>query len=473
MRPLAFLALLGALAAPLSAAPDAATSPRPNIILIIAEDMSADLGCHGVPDARTPHLDRLAAEGVRFTRAFTHAPVCAPSRSGMVTGLNPLRYGAQHMRSQVGNHPAPFTRALAAAGYEVLWPGKTDLQGLPDKALGARRQPWLDQAPPKAPFFAYHNIGVTHEAQIRADDGRHARNTRELAPADRRDPAKVALPPFYPDDPEIRREVAHYHELVTAADLEVGKVLEWVRKHGIERNTLVIFTTDHGRGMPRFKRSPKDSGTRVPLIARWPARLPSGSVRDDLVQWLDFAPTFLALAGAPVPPGLDGAPFLEAPVPGRRYVHSFRDYMDEDRDQVRSVRDSRFRYVRNLVPGQSESGHVAYQEVGATMRALRRGMSEGKLDATQAAYLLPNRTSEQLFDTQSDPWETRDLAKDPAHAEKLAELRAECDRWLASLGPLANLGPDELAAQGVIRPRSADYARRAATGRLETGDKAK
>lgn len=442
-------------------------TPRPSIILVIAEDMSADLGCYGAADARTPNLDRLASEGVRFTRAFTHAPVCAPSRSGMITGLSPLRYGGQHMRSQVVRHPAPFTQAMAAAGYTVLWPGKTDLQGLPDKALGASRQSWLDRAPPKGPFLAYHNIGLTHESQIRADDARHARNTRDLRPEDRRDAAKVTLPPLYPDDPAVRREVAHYHELVTAADQEVGKVLEWVRRHGIERDTLIVFTTDHGRGMPRFKRSVKDSGTRVPLIARWPARLKAGSVREDLVQWLDFAPTFLTLGGAPLPAGLDGAPFLESPVAGRRYVHAFRDYMDEDRDQVRSVRDLRYRYVRNLVPSQTESGRVAYQEVGQTMRALRAWHSAGKLTSGQAAYLEPGRPAEQLFDTETDPWETRDLAQDPAHAPKLAELRAECDRWLASLGPLAPLGPDELAGQGVIRPRSPEYARRAATGRLE------
>lgn len=457
----------------LSAALAAQGPTRPNIVLIIAEDMSADLGCYGCVDARTPNLDRLAAEGVRFTKAFTHAPVCAPSRSGMISGRYPLAYGGQHMRSAVMAHPAPFTARLAASGYTVLWPGKTDLQGLPDSQLGASRGKWLESSPPKGPFFAYHNINLTHEAQIRANDGTHARNTRGLAAADRRDPTKLTLPPFYPDDPAIRRELAHYHELVTAMDLEVGRVLDWVSKHGIGRDTLVIFTTDHGRGMARFKRSPKDTGTRVPLIARWPAALGAGLVRDDLVQWLDLAPTFLTLGGATLQPGLDGASFLPSPVPGRRYVHAFRDYMDEDRDQVRSVRDSRFRYLRNLVPAQSESGRVAYQESSATMQTLRRLHAEGRLNPIQRAYLEPGRPAEQLFDTQADPWETRDLAADPAYAAKLAELRAECDRWLASCGPLASLGPDELASRGVIRARSAEYARRAATGSLPKEQPAK
>ena len=460
------LAVPLALAASLAAEPPA----RPNIILIVAEDMSPDLGCYGAPDARTPNLDRLAAEGARFTRAFTHAPVCAPSRSGLVSGRHPLAYGGQHMRSQVVAHPAPFTRALAAAGYAVLWPGKTDLQGLPDKELGANRRPWLDRAPPRGPFLAYHNIFLTHESQIRADDAGHARNTAGLTPADRRDPAKVALPPFYPDDADARRELAHYHELVTAVDLEVAKVLGWVRRHGIENDTVVVFTTDHGRGMPRYKRSPKDTGTRVPLLVRWPGRIPAGTVREDLVQWLDLAPSFLALAGAPLPAGLDGAPALLAPVPGRRYVHAFRDYMDEDRDQVRSVRDARYRYVRNLVPAQTEAGKVAYQEVGRTMQALRRWHAEARLSPDQRAYLEPGRPREQLFDTEADPWELRDLAADPAHAGKLAELRAECDRWIAACGPLAGLSPEELVARQVIKPRPAGYERRAATGKVEPGD---
>lgn len=465
--------LLAAALLPLASLPAAEPAARPNIILVVAEDMSADLGCYGAPDARTPNLDRLAAEGARFTRAFTHSPVCAPSRSGMICGRHPLAYGAQHMRSQVVAHPAPFTQALAAAGYRVLWPGKTDLQGLPDRALGADRGAWLGGAPPAGPFLAYHNISLTHESQIRAADGAHARNTRELGAADRRDPAKVSLPPFYPDDPAVRREVAHYHELVTATDIEVGRVLDWVRRHGIERDTLVIFTTDHGRGMPRFKRSPKDSGTRVPLLARWPGRIAPGTVRDDLVQWLDLAPTFLSLAGAPLPPGLDGAPFLAGPVAGRRYIHSFRDYMDEDRDQVRSVRDTRFRYVRNLVPTQSEAGSVDYQEAGQTMQALRRWHAEGRLNPAQRAYLEAGRPREQLFDTETDPWELRDLAADPAHAAKLAELRAECDRWLAACGPLAILGPEELASRGVIRPRGERYSRRAGVDKAEQAGGAK
>ena len=448
-----FLVLVAALAG--------AAETRPNIVLVIGEDMGPDTGAYGCKDAITPNMDRLAREGALFTRAFTHCAVCAPSRSGMVSGIYPLTWGGQNMRSKVINPPAPFTEKLREAGYHVMWPGKTDFQGIRERNLADSREllvnygnrPATKTTPPKQPFFAYINDTVSHESQVRAGDDAHARNTSALKPSDRRDPAKVELPPFYPDTPAVRREVAHYHELVTAVDYTLGRVLDWLKANDLEKNTIVIFTADHGRGMPRFKRSPKDSGTRVPLIIRWPDQLPPGTVREDFASWIDFAPTFLTLAGVPVPPEFDGHCFLPKAEQPPKYVYSFRDFMDESFDKVRSVRDARYRYVRNLAPGVDEAGEVAYQEAGQTMHELRRVQAEGKLTPIQALYFDPNRPKEQLYDTQSDPWEVKDLAGDPAHAAKLAELRAECDAWLARCGPLADMPADELVQRGIILPR--------------------
>ena len=465
-RVLPLLALL--LAAVLGAA-----DTRPNIVVVIGEDMGPDTGAYGCQDAITPNMDRLAKEGARFTRAFTHTGVCAPSRSGMVTGQYPLKYGAQNMRSVVIDPPRPFTEKLQAAGYHVMWPGKTDFQGVPEKNLANDRKPWVLPAnrpageltaKPKEPFFAYFNDTVSHESQVRADDATHARNTAALKPSDRRDPAKVELPPFYPDTPVVRREVAHYHELVTAVDYSLGRVLDWLKAHDLEKNTIVILTGDHGRGMPRFKRSVKDTGTRVPLIVRWPGQIAPGTVREDFASWIDFAPTALTLAGVPVPAEYDGHCFLPTAANPPKYVYSFRDFMDESFDKVRSVRDARFRYVRNQAPGVDEAGKNAYQEVGQTMHELRRVQAEGKLTPLQALYFNPNRAAEELFDTQNDPWETNNLAADPAHAAKLAELRAECDAWLARCGPLADLHADELVKRGIIQPRDEKYAERLKTG---------
>ena len=464
---------LFALVALLIAALATAAVSRPNIVVVIGEDMGPDTGAYGCKDAITPNMDRLAKEGALFTRAFTHTGVCAPSRSGMITGQYPLKYGAQNMRSKVVNPPHPFTEKLQSAGYHVMWPGKTDFQGVPEKNLANDRKNWVNPAnrpagpqtaKPKEPFFAYFNDTVSHESQVRASDAEHAKNTAALQPSDRRDPAKVELPPFYPDTPAVRREVAHYHELVTAVDYSLGRVLDWLKAHDLEKNTVVILTGDHGRGMPRFKRSPKDTGTRVPLIVRWPGQIAPGTVREDFASWIDFAPTALTLAGVPVPAEFDGYSFLPTAVNPPKYVYSFRDFMDESFDKVRSVRDARYRYVRNLAPGVDEAGKVAYQEVGQTMQELRRVQAEGKLTPVQALYFNPNRAPEELYDTQSDPWEVKNIAGDSANAAKLAELRAECDAWLARCGPLADLHPDELVKRGIILPRDEKYEERLKTG---------
>jgi uncharacterized sulfatase len=464
------LALCGTGAVAIAATPD----NRPNVILVIGEDMGPDLGAYGCKDAITPNMDRLAREGALFTRAFTHCGVCAPSRSGMVTGIYPLTWGGQNMRSKVVNPPALFTEKLREAGYYVMWPGKTDFQGIPEKKLADSRELWVNYgnkpaiktAPPKQPFFAYINDIVSHESQVRAGDDVHARNTSALKPSDRRDPAKVELPPFYPDTPEVRREVAHYHELVTAVDYTLGRVLTWLQENDLEKNTVVILTGDHGRGMPRYKRSPKDTGTRVPLIVRWPGQIAPGTVREDFASWIDFAPTALTLAGVPVPKEYDGHCFLPTAANPPRYVYSFRDFMDESFDKVRSVRDVRYRYVRNQAPGVDEAGHNAYQEVGQTMKALRKAQADGTLNPLQALYFNPNRAPEELYDTVTDPWEVRNLAADPAHAAKLAELRAECDRWVAHCGPLGEMPADELVKKGIILPRDEKYAERAKTGKV-------
>ena len=469
-RPIATLALL------LMTALAGAAETRPNIVLVVGEDMGPDTGAYGCKDAITPNMDRLAREGAVFSRAFTHAGVCAPSRSGMITGQYPLKYGAQNMRSKVINPPRPFTEKLRASGYHVIWPGKTDFQGVSEKELADDKKLWVNYSnrplgqltpKPKEPFFAYVNDIVSHESQVRASDEEHAKNTVALKPSDRRDPAKVEVPPFYPDTPAVRREIAHYHELITAVDYTVGRVLDWLKAHDLEKNTIVILTGDHGRGMPRYKRSVKDSGTRVPLIVRWPGQLAPGTVREDFASWIDFAPTALTLAGVPVPAEFDGRCFLPTSANPPKYVYSFRDYMDESFDKVRSVRDARYRYVRNLAPGVDEAGKNAYQEVGQTMHELRRFQAEGKLTPLQALYFNPHRPQEELFDTQSDPWEVKNIAGDPAYAAKLAELRAECDTWLTRCGPIADLSPEELVRRGIILPRDEKYAERLKTGSTE------
>src|SRR5436189_1798541 len=252
--------------------------------------MGPELGCYGDTNALTPSLDRLAREGARFTRAFTHAPVCAPSRSGLITGMYPTTLGSHHMRSKLVKTPPLFVDYLQKGGYTVCWPtagadgiGKTDFnfdvpKGWVDETVDWTKQPEVL----KEPFFAVYNITVTHESQARATKAQYAKNTARLKPAERRERAKVKLPPYYPDTEPVRDCVATYHDNITAMDDALGDVLKLLDDRKLSENTVVFFFGDHGWGLSRGKRWPYDSGLRVPLLVRWPGKVQPGSVRDDL-----------------------------------------------------------------------------------------------------------------------------------------------------------------------------------------------
>jgi uncharacterized sulfatase len=232
----------------------ARAAERPNIVWIVGEDMGPELGCYGDAQAITPHMDRLAKEGARFTRCFTHSPVCAPSRHGLITGQYPIKTGAHHMRSTLIKPPETFTKLLREAGYHVSWPGKTDFNFQQAKSFAdSTAQWWKKDAVPPQPFFAYANFIQTHESQVRNDGDKYAANTKRLTAAQQHDPAKMALPPFWPDAPEVREELARYYDLVTSVDYDMGDVLAWLDKHGLAENTVVICFGDHGRGMDPIK----------------------------------------------------------------------------------------------------------------------------------------------------------------------------------------------------------------------------
>jgi uncharacterized sulfatase len=449
-----------------------AAAERPNFVFIGAEDISPDLGCYGNRFVHTPNLDRLAAEGARFDRCFTHAPVCAPSRSGMITGRYPTSFGTHHMRSKLKVAPPPtYTSLLQKAGYYVAWPGKTDFNfDVPPDAFTTKAN-WVQQGGPgklPRPFFAYVNLNVTHESQVRSSPEQFAKNTQRLTPEQRVDPAKVELPPFYPDAPEVRRDLANYYELITAMDYRVGDVLKALDEAGLAENTVVVFWGDHGRGLPRYKRWVYDSGSRCPLIVRWPGKIRPGTVRDDLVAVVDFAPTFLTIAGAALPKELDGQPFVDAegrPNPDRRkYVYTARDRMDETPDRIRSVRDERYRYVRNFRPELPYAQRVQYGEMMPTMRVWREWNKAGKLQGPQNLFFAPTKPGEELYDTQSDPHEVNNLAASTAleHQAKLKELRAALDAWLKETDDLGAVPEEELVRRGIVEDVISKYEDRKA-----------
>jgi len=441
----------------------AAEPARPNIVWIVGEDMGPEVGCYGDAQAITPNLDRLAKQGARFTRCFTHAPVCAPSRHGLITGQYPIKTGAMHMRSTLISPPVTFTKLLRDGGYHVAWPGKTDFNFKePKEFADSRENWWTKDAPPQQPFFGYANFTVSHESQVRSKGAQLAANTKRLTPEQRHDPARMQLPPFWPDAPEVRREVANYYDLVTAVDHHAGDVLAWLDKHGLAENTIVIFFGDHGRGMPRYKRWCYDTGTHVPLIVRWPGKVQPGSVREELVGFVDLPATALALGGVTLPKDFDGRVFLgPAAAPERKYVYAHRDYMDEVFDRVRSVREKRWHYLRNFAPELPYAQRIDYMEIGRTMHVWREQHAEGKLNAVQSLFFAPAKPKEELYDTDADPFEINNLAADSAHRAKLAELRAACDDWLAQTNDMGAIPVNELIGRGVITERDPNYLERA------------
>ena len=451
---LLFLLLLACAPWPLTAAENPS---RPNIVWIVGEDLGPELGCYGDTNALTPNVDRLAREGVRFTRAFTHAPVCAPSRSGLITGQYPTTTGAHHMRSELLAPPRTFTSHLREAGYTVAWPGKTDFNFKVPKDAFTTTSNWLRQ-PPREPFFAYLNFTVSHESQIRANARQTRSNLARLRPGEFRDPARMVLPPYHPDTPETRRDLANYYNLATAVDYSAGDVLAWLDRTGLASNTVVFFFGDHGRGLPRSKRWLYDSGLRVPLIVRWPGQVPPGGVRGDLVSFVDFAPTVLALAGAKVPTNYPGRIFLgPGTAPERKYVFAARDRMDEAPDRIRAVRSRDFKYIRNFRPELPYAQRIDFMELMPTMRVWRQMNYDGKLNATQRLFFRTTKPAEELYDVNADPHEIRNLAGQSRHAAVLKEMRAALEQWMADTGDLGAVPEEELIARGLVADRLQEY----------------
>ncbi len=419
---------------------------RPNFLWISTEDMSPDMGCYGDAYAVTPNLDALAAQGVRYTRAFTHAGVCAPSRSGLITGMYPTTIGTHHMRCR-GVTPGEvkcFPEYLRAAGYYCTNNSKTDYQF--DAPLTAwdessKNAHWRNR-PAGKPFFAVINFTITHESQIRNRSAAMMKQLSTLGVAERHDPAKAQLPPYYPDTPKVRQDWAQYYDVVTLMDKQAKEVLDQLEKDGLAENTIVWFWGDHGRGLPRGKRWIYDSGTRVPLIVRVPEKwrklalpdnpdaLKPGSVNDDLVAFLDFAPTMLSLAGIDIPRHMQGRAFLgrQKDKP-REYVFAARDRMDEAYDMIRSVRDKQYRYIRNYMWYLPRSQDITYMNEMPTMQEMRRLFAEGKLAGPQLQYFEPTKPVEELYDTAADPHEVKNLAGDPKYKDVLERLRKVHNEW--------------------------------------------
>jgi N-sulfoglucosamine sulfohydrolase len=442
---------------------------KPNILWITCEDINPYLGCYGDTFALTPNLDKLASEGVLYTRAFATAPVCAPARSCLITGVYATSLGTQHLRSDVKlpERIKCFPEFLRAAGYYCSNNYKKDYNFVDKNAWdeSSNEAHWRKREPGQGsrgagsqPFFSVFNFTSTHQGQINGSDEEFfAKYRSKLKPEERHDPAKVSLPPYYPDTPMIRKIWARYYDLITFMDKQVGDLLAQLKEDGLAENTIVFFFSDHGLGVPRHKRTLYDSGLHVPLIIRFPRRyqylspVKAGQETGSLVSFVDFAPTVLSLVGLPIPDYMQGRVFLGPEVSQpRKYIFGAASRVDEAYELSRCVRDKRYKYIRNYMPHLPYAQPSEYPDRAEIMQELRRNAAPrlrgdklapatagGRLTEPQKLFWEPTKPLEELYDTLTDPHEVHNLAGSGGqavsakHRNILKRMRRVLAGWIA------------------------------------------
>ncbi|MBC7653353.1 MAG: sulfatase [Oligoflexus sp.] len=410
---------------------------RPNILWITCEDMSANLPMYGDSTIKTPNLSKFSEESVKYTRMYSVAGVCAPSRSGIITGMYPPAIGTQHMRTGTGGEKDPsipsyqavtpaevkaFPEYLRAAGYYCTNNEKTDYQ------IGEPFTVWDDcskdahwrNRPVDKPFFAVFNIMSTHESMI----WKNADKPLRVNPED------IKLPPYYPESPIIRKDIARYYDNIMLMDSIVGTILKQLENDGLAENTIVFFFSDHGAALPWYKREVYERGLHVPFMIRFPDKKGAAQTHNQLLSFMDLAPTVLSLAKIPVPKYINGQAFLgdQKAVTPRKYIFAARDRLDEHYDLVRTVRDEKFQYIRNYQPEKLNYMDIGFRRQMPMMMEILRLKDVKKLDNVQSRW-FSEKPVEELYDLENDPFEINNLANSLIHQSKLKELREVQNNW--------------------------------------------
>ncbi len=445
-------ALLGILIFSFVADPLAADThlQRPNILWITLEDISPDLGCYGDSFSVTPNIEALAQRSVRYTHAWSNAGMCATARATLITGIYPPSTGAQNMRSDVRlpEWMRAFPEYLRDAGYYCSNHVKTDYNWqAPESTWDRQHRDWADegwrQRASGQPFFTVINITDTHSSQLYYRGEKNwKRRVKQLPPEQIHDPAKVNVPPYYPDTPEVRGDLARYYDNISFADGLIGKILQQLKADGLAEETIVFLFSDHGRGMPRSKSWCFETSLRVPLIVHFPetyrhlAPAKAGNTLDRLVSFVDFAPTVLSLCGVEIPEHLHGSAFLgEMAGPVKRYAFAYRDRMDERYELIRAITDGRFKFIRNYYPhlpwfhDQTRN----YPRLQPTYAKWHELAHAGELSGHAETYMAHSKPREQLFDLANDPYELENLAGSPEHQQTLERLRGALQTWMVDI----------------------------------------
>ncbi|MGC1204981.1 MAG: sulfatase [Flavobacteriaceae bacterium] len=430
-----------------------------NIIWITVEDLSPRIGAYGDELAKTPNIDQLAKEGVRYTNAYTTYGVCAPNRHTLITGMYPTSTGAMAMRTwkrtsaldkitdpELLNIPVYeatppagvkcFSEYFRAAGYYCTNNSKEDYQfKTPITAWDESGSDahWRNRPDKDMPFFAVFNSMATHESQI--FKAYYPKIT---------DPLHVVVPPYYPDTPTVRADIARYYDNVHAMDRWVGELIGQLKEDGLYDKTIILFFTDHGDGLPRAKRWVYDSGIKVPLIIRYPNGKGKGTTEDKLVSFVDFAPTTMGLAKLKIPEYMEGYDFLDNKIKEREYVYAFRDRMDPAPETIRAVRNDRYKYIRNYRPDLPYIGFIPYRDKARIMQEILQLKEAKRLGPDQWQFWSEKKPLEELYDIRNDPYEINNLASNPQYFEKLATLRTAQEEFGKNYGDLGMMPESEL-----------------------------
>lgn len=409
----------------------------PNILWLTSEDNSPFLGCYGDEFATTPNLDKLASEGFLYTHAYANAPVCAPTRNTILTGVYACSGGNENMRSYYPKSDIvkTYPEYLREIGYYCTNNSKTDynLGDFDDKSVWDQcdKDAHYKNRKEGQPFFAVFNTTISHESSI------HKSIPNEEL---RHNPELVKLPPYHPATPEMKHDWAQYYDKVEDMDTQIGKWLAELDEAGLAENTIVFYYGDHGGVLARSKRYVYESGTRVPFIIRIPEKykylFPSektGSKVDRLISFVDLVPTLLSIAGIEIPEYLQGSAFLgKQKTADPEYAFMFRGRMDERYDMCRAVRDKKFRYIRNYMPYRIYGQHLEYLWQAPSIASWEKAYLNGECNQAQSIF-WNEKPAEELYDTENDPWEVNNLAGDPAYKEVLERMRAENQSWVTGI----------------------------------------
>jgi N-sulfoglucosamine sulfohydrolase len=431
---------------------------RPNILWLSLEDITPMMGCYGDKYARTPVFDGLAAEGIRYSKAHSIAPVCSVSRSSIITGMYPTSLGTHHHRSNVGRPPA-FVKMLPnlmrEAGYYTSNNSKKDYNIGGDRwHESSGRAHWRNRPDKGQPFFAVFNYGACHSSITKISEGVIVgQRLNRLQPEDFHDPAGAPIPPYHPDVPEFRKAWSRYYDAVTQVDYQAGELIAQLKEDGLWENTIVFVWADHGVGMPRGKHNAWEQGTHVPLIARFPkkyqhlAPAKPGSAIDGLVTLMDLGPSTLALAGLETPVWMHGRPLLckngESEIKYREYIIGMRDRLDSRYEMVRTVRDQRFRYQRNYYPHLPFKPHEDFEFNAPVLKKWVELAKQGKLTGPQAMLNLRFKPIEELYDSENDPHMIHNVIDDPQYADVVKRMRGQLRDWMLEARDLGLLEESE------------------------------